>query len=109
MLFRSLGLWSQLAGLVALEQAAEADARARSTLAAREDLAAQLRAWVPVAPSATNFVLVDAGERKAEFLRALAAQHVVPRDPGLPGRVRISVGAPADHARVLAAARQVWG
>lgn len=103
-----LDLWSQVTGLVALERAEEADERAQATIAAREALAKRLQTRVRVAPSATNFLLLEAGERKADFLRALAELHVVPRDPGLPGWVRISVGTPSDHERVWQAACRVW-
>lgn len=103
-----LGLWPQVAGLVAIERAGEAESRAQATIAAREALAERLRVRVPVLPSATNFLLLDAGERKADFLRTLAEFHVVPRDPGLPGWVRVSVGSSADHERVWQAACRVW-
>ena len=78
--------------------------------AERERLRAGLvRLGLPTLPSETNFVLarVPPGERRAEALyHALEGRDVHVRwfgEPRLADRVRISVGAPDENDRLLAA------
>ena len=64
---------------------------ARSEFEAALD-AANVHRW----PSRANFVLVEIGERHAEFVRLMNAGGVLVRDrsndPGCDGRVRITIG-----------------
>ncbi len=101
-------------GIVALAAAEAALGDAdwlRDTLAAnareRESLAAALRArgW-PVAPSQTNFLLVEFGGRTAGIERRLLERGVVLRPMagyGLPQCSRISVGSEGENRALLAA------
>jgi len=80
--------------------------RAWNTLE-RSWLAAQLSLrGLRVAPSQTNFVLVDFGREAAPTEAALVARGVVPRPMvgyGLPSCLRITVGTRVDNARLLLA------
>ncbi len=63
------------------------------------------RGW-PVAPSATNFVLVEFGEHTTAIEKELIARGVVARPMGgygLPECLRITVGSAEENARLLAA------
>jgi histidinol-phosphate aminotransferase len=87
-------------------------------LAARKEFeqaldAAHIRRW----PSRANFILVEIGALRAEFVRLMRASGVLVRDrsndPGCDGRVRITIGtreqmreAAAAMNRVLAALRK---
>lgn len=80
----------------------------------RPRLAAALTAlgW-RVAPSVTNFLLVDFGrpERAAAVAEALLRRGLVPRTFGaghvLAGHLRFTVRAPAENDRLIAAAREI--
>jgi histidinol-phosphate aminotransferase len=81
----------------ALGDAAYIDRYVGEVLAARSEFeaaldAANVRRW----PSRANFVLVEIGERHAEFVRLMNAGGVLVRDrsndPGCDGRVRITIG-----------------
>jgi histidinol-phosphate aminotransferase len=96
-------------GLAAAE-AALADAghvaRVRDqTAQEREALAAALRArGIGVGPSQTNFLLADFGRDARRIEDALLGRDVVPRPMrgyGLPQCLRLTVGLPADTARLL--------
>lgn len=102
---------AQVAALESLRRPAELDRRVRATLAARAELAAELagEGW-GVVPSEANFMLTrppaalgDGPRVHQELLR----RGVIVRDGtslGCPGRLRISVGTPDEHA-VFRAAR----
>lgn len=63
-------------------------------------------------PSQTNFVTIQSGERTGALHEALAEQGIVVRDGGdlgLPGYVRLSVGAPAQMLIVRQVLRAVFG
>ncbi|MBM5812721.1 MAG: histidinol-phosphate transaminase [Gammaproteobacteria bacterium] len=99
------------AALAALapERLARSAARTGRIIAERERLAAALaglgavqRVW----PSAANFLLVEfreAGAALAAALRAGLLLRDFSREPRLAGCIRITVGAPADNDRLLAA------
>ncbi|HVI57628.1 MAG TPA: histidinol-phosphate transaminase [Luteimonas sp.] len=87
----------------------------RDTLAANARERARLadalheRGW-PVAPSQTNFLLVEFGDRTARIEAALLARGVVLRPMagyGLPQCSRISVGTPEENRALLAALDEV--
>jgi histidinol-phosphate aminotransferase len=88
------------------DQAHVARVRAWNSLE-RSWLAAQLSTrGLRVAPSQTNFVLVDFGREAAPVEAALVARGVVPRPMagyGLPTCLRITVGTRVDNARLLLA------
>ena len=95
------------AALAALDDTAHLDAGIAANHAQRAALIAALRerGW-NVTPSATNFVLVEFGERTPAIEAGLLARGVVLRPMGsygLPECLRITVGAAADNARLLAA------
>ena len=69
------------------------------------------RGW-PVTPSATNFMLVEFGERTSAIENALLAHGVVARPMagyGLPDCLRITVGSAGENARLLAALDAIGG
>jgi histidinol-phosphate aminotransferase len=88
------------------DQAHVARVRAWNSLE-RSWLAAQLSArGLRVAPSQTNFVLVDFGREAAPIETALVARGVVPRPMAgyaLPTCLRITIGTRVDNARLLLA------
>lgn len=102
---------AQAAALESFRRQPELDRRVRATLAARADLAAELEGegW-EVVPSEANFLLTrppatlgDGPHVHGELLR----RGVIVRDGtslGCPGRLRVSVGTPEEHA-VFRAAR----
>jgi histidinol-phosphate aminotransferase len=99
------------AALTALTPPALAATRVRAAglVAARDRLAAAL-GRVPelreVLPSAANFIVVRCIDAEGLYRRLLAAGIVVrnvAHYPGMAGCLRISVGSPSDHARLLAA------
>jgi len=75
--------------------------------AERDWLAAELgKRNLAVAPSQTNFLLVDFGRPAAPVEAALVGQGVVPRPMagyGLPDCLRLTLGTHADNERLLAA------
>jgi histidinol-phosphate aminotransferase len=78
-----------------------------ATRVERDWLGAELaRRGLRVAPSQTNFVLVDLGRAAAPIEAALVERGVVPRPMagyGLPDCLRLSLGRRADNQRLLAA------
>ena len=95
------------AALAALDDPAHLDAGIAANRAQRESLIAALRerGW-NVTLSATNFVLVELGERAAMIEASLLASGVVTRPMvgyGLPDCLRITVGTAVENARLLAA------
>jgi histidinol-phosphate aminotransferase len=91
----------------ALSDRAHLDAGIAANRAQRTQLTAALRerGW-NVAPSATNFVLVEFGERTLIIEAALIARGVVTRPMagyGLPDCLRITVDTASGNARLLAA------
>jgi len=88
------------------DQTQVARVRAWTTLE-RGWLSSQLAArGLRVAPSQTNFVLVDFGRGAAPVEAALVARGIVPRPMagyGLPNCLRITVGTRVDNARLLQA------
>lgn len=77
------------------------------TAQARDALRAQLLArGLQVAPSQTNFLLIDFDQPAAAIETALLARYVVPRPMagyGLPTCLRVTVGRPDENARFLQA------
>jgi histidinol-phosphate aminotransferase len=77
---------------------------------ARERLAGALRGLgLRVTPSQANFLLVDFATDASAVEAALLARDVVPRPMrgyGLPTCLRLTVGRPADNARLVAALRE---
>jgi histidinol-phosphate aminotransferase len=92
------------------DQAHVARVRAWNALE-RSWLAAQLSArGLRVAPSQTNFLLVDFGREAAPVEAVLVARGVVPRPMagyGLPNCLRITMGTRVDNARLLQALDEV--
>ena len=78
---------------------------ARLVVAERERLADVLRALaVPFAPSAANFLMVDAGPRAPQIYEQLLRGGLIVRPLagyGLPQHLRISVGLPEQNDRLL--------
>ena len=63
---------------------------------------------VSVAPSQTNFVLARLPTDAASIYEALLRKGIITRTlAGLPRQLRISVGLPAENARLLQALREV--
>jgi histidinol-phosphate aminotransferase len=101
------------AALTALDDPAHLDNGVAANRLQRELLTAALRkrGW-NVLPSATNFVLVEFGERTATIESALIACGVVVRPMGgygLPACLRITVGTAAENARLLIALDAIAG
>jgi histidinol-phosphate aminotransferase len=95
------------AAVAALADRAHLDAGIAANRSQRTQLTAALRerGW-NVAPSATNFVLVEFGERTSIIEAALIARGVVTRPMagyGLPDCLRITVDTASGNARLLAA------
>jgi histidinol-phosphate aminotransferase len=98
-------------GLAAAEAALGDEAHLRAGIAGNREQRALLasalreRGW-PVTPSATNFLLVEFGERTAAIEKVLIARGVVARPMGgygLPECLRITVGSADENARLLTA------
>ncbi len=101
------------AALAALDDQAHLNRGIAANRVQRDLLAAALRkrGW-SVSPSATNFVLVEFGERTAMIERELIARGVVTRPMvgyGLPDCLRITVGTAAENARLLIALEAIAG
>ena len=100
---------AEAAALASLEDAALLDERACAIAGERERLAAELRAggWLEPAPSQANFLLCRLAFGSGAALReALARRGVFVRfftHNRLRAHVRISIGAPGDSERLLAA------
>ena len=100
---------AEAAALASLEDAALLDERACAIAGERERLAAELRAggWLEPAPSQANFLLCRLAFGSGAALReALARRGVFVRffaHDRLRAHVRISIGAPGDGERLLAA------
>lgn len=99
------------AGLVAAEAALSDVAHLRVGIAGNREQRARLtaalreRGW-PVTASATNFVLVEFGEKTSTIGKKLIARGVVVRPMGgygLPDCLRITVGTAGENARLLVA------
>lgn len=105
----NVNLAAQTAALAALSDPAHMQAAAERTVAAREVLAAQLRALqVPglrVAPSAANFLFIDLGRPNGPVHEALLSRGVITKawkERGFENFIRVSVGLPEDNARFVA-------
>lgn len=97
-----------LAGAIAaLQDTAWRDYATELTRRGRERLQAFLaERRIAYWPSQANFVTVNTGGATPALLRALAAAGITVRDGadlGIPGRIRISIGAPTEMALVRAA------
>ena len=104
----SLNLPAQIAGPILVAHRDIATARVRLIVAERERVAQALQArGLRVYPSETNFLLFEPGRPPAQVWQALAARGVLVRDPSAVPRLaaclRVSIGAPADNGRFLAA------
>jgi histidinol-phosphate aminotransferase len=96
---------AQAAAIAALGDQAHVQLAARRIVAERERMAAALRALgVAFAPSAGNFLMVEAGANAARIYDQLLRGGVIVRPIGgygLPRHLRISVGLPEQNDRLL--------
>jgi histidinol-phosphate aminotransferase len=96
---------AQSAAIAALGDQAHVQAAARRIVAERERMAAGLRTLgVPFAPSAGNFLMVEAGAGAPRIYEQLLRGGVIVRPIGgygLPRHLRISVGLPEHNDRLL--------
>lgn len=104
---------TQSAGLAALGFRDEMERRVRTLVAERERLAARLSGLpgLGVYPSGANFVLVRAGGDGHALWQAMVDRGVLVRDfsrwPRLDDCLRITVGAPEENDRCVAALREI--
>jgi histidinol-phosphate aminotransferase len=101
----SLSSHSVALGLMALGEQEQMRESVAETVAERERMTAALRGlgW-DVPESRTNFLYCDLGEPNTATVQRLLAAGVVARTfDALPNHLRITLGAPADNARVLEA------
>jgi histidinol-phosphate aminotransferase len=111
----SVGLFTQLAGVVALEFQDVMRQRVDETRAQRERLRAAFSqiSGVEVFPTATNFLLIRIEKHHQAALQAFADDNVVVRDvsklEGLEDGIRITVGTPEENDRVVACLRGACG
>lgn len=104
----SLNLAAQVAAPVLIAHRDVAVERVRAIVAERTRMAAALgRLGMRVYPSETNFLLFEPGRPPADVWQRLAGRGVLVRDvssaPQLGACLRVSIGAPADNDRFLAA------
>ena len=96
---------AQSAAIAALGDQEHVQLAARRIVAERERMAAALRALgVPFAPSAGNFLMVEAGAQAPRIYDQLLRGGVIVRPIGgygLPRHLRISVGTPEQNDRLL--------
>ncbi|HSV54728.1 MAG TPA: histidinol-phosphate transaminase [Burkholderiaceae bacterium] len=112
----NVNLAAQTAALAAWNDPAHMQAAAQRTVAAREVLAAQLRALqlpgLRVAPSAANFLFIDLGRPNGPVHEALLSRGILTKawkEKGFENFIRVSVGLPEDNERFLQAlARCDW-
>jgi histidinol-phosphate aminotransferase len=103
----AVGLFTQVAGTVALKFQDVMRQRVDETRAQRERLRSEISSisGVEVFPSATNFVLVRFKDRHAQVLEAFRDEDVIVRDvdhvTGLERCIRITVGTPDENSRVI--------
>ena len=101
----SIGVHAAALAELALRNIDEMHERVRATCAERDRIGAELRAaGRTVAPSCTNFVLVDLGEPAAPVARRLLERGMVVRtfsEPLLADCIRISPATPAENDRLL--------
>ena len=97
---------AQAAGVAALGDVAHVARVTATTVAERRRVEAALRALgVPFAPSAANFLLVEAGEGARELNEQLLRAGIIVRPVGgygLPRHLRITIGLPGHNDRLLA-------
>ncbi len=102
-----VGRPTRAAALRALADPAGLAALVRRTRAARHDLAARLAArGLRCSESHTSFLMVELGQAAAPVAEALAAQGIRVQPLGLcghPSRLRVSVGDPDHHRRLVGA------
>jgi histidinol-phosphate aminotransferase len=107
----NVNLAAQTAALAAWGDEAFMHAATSETVRRRDAMAADLRALgLRVAPSAANFLFVDIGRANGPVNEALLGQGIIVKpwkDPGFESFLRISVSAPADNARCVAALTEV--
>jgi histidinol-phosphate aminotransferase len=101
----SIGVHAAALAELALRNTDEMHERVRTTCVERDRIATELRAaGRTVAPSCTNFVLLDLGEPAAAVARRLLERGMVVRtfsDPQMADCIRISPATPADNDRLL--------
>lgn len=103
----AVGLFTQVAGTVALEFQDVMRQRVDETRAQRERIRAEFNSLpgVEVFPSATNFVLVRFSDHHGQVLEAFREEDVIVRDlayiEGLEQCIRITVGTPEENSRVI--------
>jgi histidinol-phosphate aminotransferase len=99
------------AALAALGDRAHLDRTLALVRAGRRKLGRGLEALgLRVIPSHTNFLLVDTGRRGRDVAEALERRGIIVRplaDPSLLHHIRITIGRPADHRRLLGALRSI--
>jgi histidinol-phosphate aminotransferase len=102
---------AQVGALAALDDAAHLDRVVALNRSERARLSAALaELGLSVAPSQTNFVLAQLPADAMPVYDALLRKGVITRTLGdLPRQLRISVGLPAENARLLHALREVLG
>ncbi len=102
---------AQAAALESLRHPSQIARRVDETVAERRRIAAALEELgIAFTPSRTNFLLIDAGDQGRH--EALLRRGVIVRDGaalGVPGTLRITIGAPAENDRLIDAIGQVWG
>ncbi len=104
----AMGALSQAAALFLLSRPEAMERRRDAILAAREDLARRLDTvdGVGVVPSVANFLLVRTASSADALDRYLRSRRIFVRNLHWEDRyLRISVGTPHDHARLVAALR----
>lgn len=106
----NVNLAAQVAALAAWGDAACMQAAVEQTVRLRDALAAQLRArdWpgLRIAPSAANFLFIDLGRPNGPVNEALLARGIIVKpwkEPGFERFIRVSVGAPHELERFVAA------
>ena len=108
-----LDVAKQIAGRTALRFVDEMDERVRHIVNERERVSAALRDMsAEVTPSQANFILFRPGDvPAAEVWQGLLARSVLVRDcsgwPRLGGRLRVTIGTPAENDRFLEALTEI--
>lgn len=106
-----VNLLAQVAGLAALEDDEFVQRTLEVTRAGRQFLYQQFEELgLRYVPSQTNFVLVEIGPQAADVYRKLLAKGVIVRPCGgydLPEFLRVTVGAPKQNERFIAALKEV--
>lgn len=105
----NVGVASQEAAIAALDDEEHLNRAVSLNNAERRKLEVELEKWaVRVFPSQANFILADFGRPSLELYDALLNQGVIVRPiPGLETHLRITIGTPDQHQRLLTALAEV--